>query len=65
MANENYILTIEEAVKLVTFADKRYEKKGMDEIKKRIENEKQYSTDDVCEIASDFCKDLMPKKLKR
>ena len=66
MANENYILTIDEAVKLVTFADKRYEKKkkGMDEIKKRIENEKQYSIDDVCEIASDFFQGFNAKEIK-
>ena len=40
MSEANYVLSIEEAVKLATFADERSKRNGMEEIKKRIKNEK-------------------------
>ena len=64
MKDGDYVLTIEEAVKVATFADACSVKKGMDEIKKRIKDEQQYSTDDVCELASKFFSGFNAKEIK-
>ena len=64
MKDGDYVLTIEEAVKVATFADACSARKGMAEIKKRIKDEQQYSTDDVCELASKFFSGFNAKEIK-